>query len=233
MQKETCSIDECIKLAAKRGFCNAHYKAELSSGRLAPVRGDLCLVEGCGKVANAARKMCSKHYYRFNAHGDPETLVKKPIRRTDTHKECVTCREMLPYEAFNKASRSPDGRQGMCRICTKNANGSWYDANRAKAREDAKRWNRENPERALDHHYKVRYGITNADYLRMFAEQDGVCAICAKPQPNGRRLYVDHDHVTGAVRKLLCRNCNSGIGNFMEDVDLLARATEYIKSFTD
>ena len=77
-------------------------------------------------------------------------------------------------------------------------------------------------------YYKVRYGITYAEYLAMSERQGGVCAICGKPQPNGRRLYVDHDHYTGKVRDLLCRSCNSGIGNFNEDERLLAAATEYL-----
>lgn len=226
MQKE-CSIDGCGKLAHKRGYCNAHYQRERSAGRLPLQKGDPCSMEDCNGSAYA-RGLCNKHYRRLMQHGDPSVLLKKPIQRTETHKECVTCREMLPLEAFNKASSAKDGRQGHCRVCARAANGSWYDENRAKAREDAKRWNRENPERAKDHHYKVRYGITFADFQEMHAAQGGVCAICEKPQPRGRRLYVDHDHYTGKVRALLCYRCNSGIGNFLENPALLHAAAKYL-----
>lgn len=229
MQK-LCSIEGCGKLAHKRGYCNAHYQSERAAGRLPLTKGDPCAIEDCDTQAYA-KGLCTKHYGRLKAHGDPTVLLKKPVRRTDTHKECTTCREMLPYEAFNRATKAKDGRQAMCRICTKSANGSWYDENRAKAREDAKRWNRENPDRAKDHHYKVRYGITFAEYQAMSDAQRGVCAICNKPQPNGRRLYVDHDHYSGAVRALLCRSCNSGIGNFQEDPEILAAAAEYLTRF--
>lgn len=221
-------MDGCEKLAYKRGMCSAHYQSERAAGRLPLQSGDPCAIEDCQTRAYA-KGLCTKHYGRLKAHGDPRVLLKQPIRRTETHKECVTCREMLPYEAFNRMSKAKDGRQAMCRPCTSSAQGSWYDRNREKAREDAKRWNRENPERAEDHHYKVRYGITFAEYQAKHDAQDGVCAICGKPQPNGRRLYVDHDHHTGAVRDLLCRSCNSGIGNFNEDEALLARAAEYVR----
>ena len=178
-----------------------------------------------------AKGLCNRHYRRLKQHGDPSVLIKQPIERTATHKQCVTCRELLPYEAFNRRSAAKDGRQAMCRVCTSNASGSWYDANRAKAREDAKRWNQENPELALDHHYKSRYGITNADFLAKNELQAGLCAICHKPQPNGRRLYVDHNHYTGEVRGLLCRSCNNGIGNFAEDLGLLAAAASYLRQY--
>jgi hypothetical protein len=52
------------------------------------------------------------------------------------------------------------------------------------------------------------FGLTEAEYLLIFEEQNGVCAICKKPPKENRRLAVDHDHGTGAVRGLLCFLCN-------------------------
>ena len=232
MQKSTpCRIAECAKLAFKAGLCSAHYQSELAAGRVPRAKGDPCAIDGCNVTASVAG-MCNKHYRRVKAHGDPHALIKKPIKRTDTHKECVTCREMLPYEAFNRSSRSIDGRQAMCRLCARSAIGSWYDKNRVKARADAKRWNRENPEQAADHHYLVRYGITYAEYCAIAESQNGLCAICHCPQSNGRRLYVDHNHYTGEVRALLCHKCNLGISNFNEDRELLAAAAKYLASFS-
>lgn len=228
MNQKTCTADDCAKLAQKRGFCSAHYQRERVAGRLPRVNGDPCAVDGCDR-AHYAKGMCNTHYRRLRAHGDPEVLLKKPIRRTDTHKECVKCREMLPWDAFNRASQSTDGRQAMCRLCARSANGSWYDANRAKAREDAKRWNRENPEAAKTHHYKSRYGITNEEYERLREGQNSLCAICEKPQREGRPLYVDHDHYSGEVRGLLCHGCNTGLGGFRDNPDLLASAAHYLE----
>lgn len=50
--------------------------------------------------------------------------------------------------------------------------------------------------------YRV-YGVGSQDYAQMLAAQGGVCAICGM-RPAGKDLAVDHNHVTGAVRGLLC-----------------------------
>jgi dihydroorotase-like cyclic amidohydrolase len=44
-----------------------------------------------------------------------------------------------------------------------------------------------------------------------------------------RALAVDHDHKTGKVRALLCRNCNTGLGNFQDSPELLKTAIQYLE----
>lgn len=53
-----------------------------------------------------------------------------------------------------------------------------------------------------------RYGLTLDDFDNMMAEQSGVCAICGSP-PKKNSLQVDHDHLSEAVRGLLCASCNA------------------------
>jgi hypothetical protein len=62
------------------------------------------------------------------------------------------------------------------------------------------------------------------------------CAICDQPEgaidPHSkkpRKLAVDHNHVTGAVRALLCTNCNTGLGRFDDSRELLRRAIAYLE----
>jgi hypothetical protein len=57
----------------------------------------------------------------------------------------------------------------------------------------------------------------------MVAQQNGVCAICREPEREERSLSVDHCHLTGRVRSLLCSGCNKAIG-FLRESPLLARA---------
>jgi hypothetical protein len=60
-----------------------------------------------------------------------------------------------------------------------------------------------------------RYGLSADDYDRMLAAQGGGCAMCGRTgYPSGRRLSVDHDHRTGAVRALLCQGCNVKVGHY-------------------
>lgn len=79
-----------------------------------------------------------------------------------------------------------------------------------------------------------RYGVTYDVYVAMLDDQDNRCAICGRtPDPNGikaaSRLHVDHDHLTGTVRQLLCGRCNQGVGFFGDDPDRLRAAADYIE----
>jgi hypothetical protein len=79
-----------------------------------------------------------------------------------------------------------------------------------------------------------RYGISPDQYREMVAAQNNRCAICGEePDPNGikaaSRLHVDHDHVTGRNRDLLCCRCNQGIGYFKDDPALFRAAADYIE----
>jgi hypothetical protein len=77
------------------------------------------------------------------------------------------------------------------------------------------------------------YGITIEEWDAMFTEQGGLCAICHRPETatlHGvvKRLAVDHDHITGTVRGLLCQNCNRAIGLLGHDPARLRQAAEYL-----
>lgn len=106
-----------------------------------------------------------------------------------------------------------DGVEPRCREC--------YDALIARWRHQAER------AYTMAKRLQSTYGITLEDYGRMFVEQGGTCSICRSPQGD-RPLVVDHDHATGAVRALLCSNCNAGIGMLKESPEVLARAIEYV-----
>lgn len=74
----------------------------------------------------------------------------------------------------------------------------------------------------------VKYGMTEGDYSALSVSQQNRCAICDKSIfENGRLLAVDHNHLSGAVRGLLCSSCNIGIG-FMERPGFLKRALLYL-----
>jgi hypothetical protein len=71
---------------------------------------------------------------------------------------------------------------------------------------------------------KSNFGITYDEYSTMLQNQNGVCAICFQPETTKSRtkgkirlLAVDHNHVTGKVRGLLCSGCNQAIGLLKDD----------------
>ena len=75
---------------------------------------------------------------------------------------------------------------------------------------------------------KDRFKITPERYWEMYFNQNGLCKICGKPQCVGTKLDVDHDHVTGEVRGLLCRHCNAGIGMLKDSIVLIRKALRYL-----
>jgi len=83
------------------------------------------------------------------------------------------------------------------------------------------------PEKVREKNYRLRYGITTAQYEEMLITQQGVCRLCRRP-PKNNRLSVDHDHESGAVRELLCVACNRAISH-IEDPVWYAEALDYLK----
>ena len=81
----------------------------------------------------------------------------------------------------------------------------------------------------MDKNLRKAYGIGVQEYYTMLETQSGCCAICGIAATSlTRRLAVDHNHVTGKVRGLLCCHCNPLLGQAKESVDVLKKACEYI-----
>lgn len=76
-----------------------------------------------------------------------------------------------------------------------------------------------------------KYGLTPEQYDEMNGKQNGLCAICSKPEitKSKVRLAVDHDHKTGYVRGLLCNTCNTALGKFYDNIELLKSAIWYLE----
>lgn len=88
-----------------------------------------------------------------------------------------------------------------------------------------------------DWQLRKKYGITLEDFEAYWFAFRGLCGICARPMkwPEKKRgqsldvVAVDHDHVTGEVRGLLCNGCNKGLGLFKDSPEILQRAKEYLE----
>jgi len=78
---------------------------------------------------------------------------------------------------------------------------------------------------------KRTYGIKLDEYNKMLKQQENRCSICGEHKDLFRKfLAVDHDHKTGAIRGLLCKNCNTGLGNFKDSVEIMNKAIAYLGS---
>lgn len=82
---------------------------------------------------------------------------------------------------------------------------------------------------------KRLFGMTPEDAQSMFYSQGGLCAICSKHmcmcvQWGCKTLArIDHCHDSGAVRGMLCNECNMGLGKFKDSTSLLRKALAYLE----
>jgi len=167
-------------------------------------------------------------------------------------KKCSKCGVEQPLENFYKAKGGEDGHRNDCKACFAQRAKDWYakPGNKEKAVTRVKKWQEENPERYQQQqaewrdsgrkaqsdrksHLKNTFGLTQEEYEAKLRWQRGVCLICQQPPAEGQMLDVDHDHETGRVRGLLCRNCNHGLGKFYENPFLLAAAAGYLIMWDD
>jgi hypothetical protein len=151
-------------------------------------------------------------------------------------KRCPQCGEVKPLSAF---SQQKTRINSWCKECF----AAYTRARRALDPEGNNRyqreWNAKN--RGLRAQYRRRsllkntYGLTEAQFDELLARQNGRCPICLehlelKNPPGMPKLAIDHDHVTGAIRGLLCGRCNAAIGLLREDIAVASRAVDYLEA---
>lgn len=158
----------------------------------------------------------------------------------------IQCGRDLPNteEFFNK---TPNPRvkgeyylKSMCKVCQAdyNAKKRVNEVEKYKVRDKEKYERRkeitknlisvqrsEIPDKFRNYEYQKKYGITIDEYNKMDSEQNSVCKICMNPETSTRdgkvlRLSVDHCHRTGVIRGLLCRGCNTSIGELESNCEL-------------
>jgi hypothetical protein len=135
----------------------------------------------------------------YQAH--KEKFRERASAYYQAHREEIGKRNSAYYQA-NKESISEQARAS--RLARKHAN-------------DPSLWSGE---------LRRRYGMSPAEYAALLAKQGGACAICRKRSKG--RLCVDHCHLTGTVRGLLCRKCNTALGYLNDDQASLVAALAYL-----
>lgn len=148
-------------------------------------------------------------------------------RESETTKLCPKCRLDKPKQEFGR--RKSGSLKSYCLPCDRIYSADRqrrYYASNPHLKEKSNKSSRESK-------LMSEYGITHNHYVEMLSRQQGLCAICRTSEPGGGRKYfaVDHDHATGAVRGLLCNNCNRGIGLLGDSAERIRNAFNYLQSF--
>lgn len=162
-------------------------------------------------------------------------------------KVCSKCGLEKPISVFCIVRKSTGARRRSCNPCEAARIKAYYEGNatyRARSKERAAQWAKDNPERNAIHtkraHLKYKYGLTPERVDVMLAAQGGGCALCGSKdhgrtgnsgRHDGSRKWlakswnVDHCHTTGKVRGLLCHTCNIRVGAYEFLMNTIGRKT--------
>lgn len=157
-------------------------------------------------------------------------------------KRCSRCGQEKDYELFHKDKNNNDGFTNACKECRNTYYINYYKKNpeKQKIKNELQKQNRKEyydsetgVKSSRKAHLKRMYGITLQEYENMLLTQNKTCKICGKTEMNNKNkvLCVDHNHVTGEIRGLLCGLCNSGLGKFLENKELLNNAIKYLTEY--
>lgn len=148
-------------------------------------------------------------------------------------KLCRLCGLEFDFENFHKKPTNKDGLDKRCKKCSSLYHKNHYVKNilveREKRRLRDESYRRDNPEAVKSSKLKYRYGITLEEKEKMIDNQGGKCAVCDRPIIG--KSCVDHNHQTGQVREILCGLCNTGLGAFGDNVEILKNAINYLQKW--
>lgn len=166
-----------------------------------------------------------------------EKYLKRPTKKNPDNRrnECLECRNKKCKEYYHL---NPDRcREYTARWMRKHTgNESNEDRIRKWQAERYKRTRKDNPEwkaksyAATRRQIFRRFSITEDEYKAMVLGQGNLCAICRGEKDPKREWNIDHDHVTGKVRGLLCRGCNTALHKLEQDATWGQKALDYLNA---
>lgn len=116
----------------------------------------------------------------------------------------------------------------------------YYQKNKEAAKKRGAAWAKANPEKKRLVNRKVQiktqYGLDWDSFVELYNKAEGRCEICsaslellAKKHEQNTAACVDHNHITGEVRGILCRSCNIAIGHLKDSKDRAFAAFKYLE----
>ena len=174
-------------------------------------------------------------------------------------KKCPRCNQVLLVDNFYVCSRYKDGRNTYCITCNAELNkiyrikhkatekkrkADYIIKNRELVRKYARSYKYKNTEnrkftrslpeskrKVAEAHLRHKYGMTLHDKEQMIRSQNYKCKICGSKFKSMRYAQVDHNHITGKIRSILCVSCNSVLGRYNEDIKVFENMIKYLKEW--
>jgi len=148
----------------------------------------------------------------YVAHDDQDT--GDVFTGTRLCRVCGVVKDMTEFHWANYRRH----RRRVCKACTE-------DRRLVLRAADPEKYKRIDKFRAL----RLKYGISEEDFFALWNVQDGLCAICFEPLEKFGAPHLDHNHISGFIRGLLCFTCNTALGKFHDSVLLLQSAITYLE----
>lgn len=156
-------------------------------------------------------------------------------------KTCSSCKIPKEFKFFSKNKAQRDGLANQCKSCFTLSNKKTRIKNKDKIKvKQALYWAEvykpiaaanylKYKTKYKDYKLKTTFGITLNEYELRLKKQNNCCAICNRNRFEFNIDFaVDHCHITGKVRGLLCSNCNNGLGRFKDSVETIVCAASYL-----
>lgn len=188
-----------------------------------PMSNETCSVDGCEKTVHS-KGLCQPHYRKARRNGSPTAA---PAGKAGRPKGSTWSPEERAVRAAAKAAREAGTEAPRVPVNTPTHCANGHEFTEATRYVTTKGHTLCRVCRNL-HRVKATYGLTEEQMQAMSAQQEDACAICHRPFAEHAPV-VDHDHATGEVRSLLCSNCNTGLGHFRDDPELLKAAVRYLR----
>lgn len=134
--------------------------------------------------------------------------------------KCTKCGIEKDISDFHKRSMVTRGHDSWCKSCKSEYRKDYFTRNTEKERKRGriKAWKAQG------------ISISFEEYESLKFAQGSKCLIC---KDQFQEFHVDHCHVSGKVRGLLCGPCNQGLGQFKDNVSLLKAAINYLENNND
>jgi hypothetical protein len=194
---------------------------------------EMCTAECHPERISYCKGLCKSCYQKQWRAGDIERIRSQERVHRNNNKEKINA-----YVREWKSEHKDSVKVGHKKYRENNADTllskhrEYNSNNREKINLNNRIYNYTHPDSKMSTHLTNRYKITKTEYDNMFSLQNGVCAICGNTGGK-KRLCVDHNHITGKIRGLLCDGCNVGIGRLKDSVSLVEKALDYLKLHED